>query len=38
MNFDQLRLLDGNRQGSHGTRRGRGYVLAQAAGTLHRLG
>ena len=38
MNVDLLRLLDGNRQGSHGTRRGRGYVLAQAAETLHRLG
>ena len=38
MNFDLVRLLDGNRQGSHGTRRGRSYVLAQAAETLHRLG
>ena len=37
MNFDLLRLLDGNRQGSHGTRRGRGYVLARAAETPHGL-
>ena len=38
LNFDLLRLLDGDREGSHGTRRGRHYVLAQAAETLHRLG
>ena len=38
LNFDLLRLLDGDREGSHGTRRGRRYVLAQAAETLHRLG
>ena len=38
INFDLARLLDGDRQGSHGTRRGRSYVLAQAAETLHRLG
>ncbi len=38
LNFDLLRLQDGDRQGSYGTRRGRGYALAQAAETLHRLG
>ena len=38
LNFDLLRLLEGDRRGSHGTRRGRRYVLAQAAETLHRLG
>ena len=38
LNFDLLRMLEGDREGSHGTRRGRRYVLAQAAETLHRLG
>ena len=38
LNFDLLRLLEGDRQGSHGTRRMRRYVLMQAAETLHRLG
>ena len=38
LDFDLLRLLENDRQGSHGTRRGRRYVLAQAAETLHRLG
>ena len=38
LNFDLLRLLEGDREGSHGTRRGRRYVLAQAVETLHRLG
>ena len=38
LNFDLLRLLGGDRRGSHGTRRRRRYVLAQAAETLHRLG
>ena len=38
LQFDLLRLLEDDRQGSHGTRRGRRYVLAQAAETLHRLG
>ena len=36
--FDLLRLLEDDRQGSHGSRRARRYVLAQAAETLHRLG
>ena len=38
LNFDLLRLLADDRQGSHGSRRARRYVLAQAAETLHRLG
>ena len=38
LNFDQLRLLEDDRQGSHGSRRARRHVLAQAAETLHRLG
>ena len=38
LHFDLLRLLDDDRQGSHGARRSRRYVLAQAAETLHRLG
>ena len=38
LNFDLLRLLEGDSRGSHGTRRGRRYVLAQAAETLHALG
>ncbi|MCY3624120.1 MAG: hypothetical protein OXH68_20715 [Gammaproteobacteria bacterium] len=38
LHFDLLRLLEDDRQGSHGTRRGRRYVLAQAAETLHGLG
>ena len=38
MNFDLRRLLADDRQGSHGSRRARGHVLAQAAETLHRLG
>ena len=38
LNFDLLRLQDGDRRGSYGTRRARGYALAQAAETLHRLG
>lgn len=38
LHFDLLRLLEDDRQGSDGTRRGRRYVLAQAAETLHRLG
>ena len=38
LNFDLLRLLEGDRQGSHGTRRMRRYALMQAAETLHRLG
>lgn len=38
LNFDLLRLLEGDRQGSHGTHRARRYVPAQAAETLHRLG
>ena len=38
LHFDLLRLLKDDRQGSHGSRRARGYVLAQAAETLHRLG
>ena len=38
LHFDLLRLLEDDRQGSHGTRRGRRYVLAQVAETLHRLG
>ena len=38
LNFALLRLLDDDRQGSHGSRRARRYVLAQAAETLHRLG
>ena len=38
LNFDLLRLQDGDRQGSYGTRRARGYALAQAYDTLHRLG
>ena len=38
MSFDLRRLLDGDRQGSHGTRRMRRYALMQAAETLHGLG
>ena len=38
LHFDLLRLMEGDRQGSHGSRRARRYVLAQAAETLHRLG
>ena len=38
LHFDLLRLLEDDRQGSHGSRRARRYVLAQAAETLHRLG
>ena len=38
LSFDLLRLQDGDRQGSYGTRRARGYALAQAAETLHGLG
>ena len=38
LNFDLLRLLEDDRQGSHGSRRARRHVLAQAAETLHRLG
>ena len=38
LNFDLARLLEGDRRGSHGTRRVRRYVLMQAAETLHRLG
>ena len=38
LHFDLLRLLKDDRQGSHGSRRAQGYVLAQAAETLHRLG
>ena len=38
LHFDLLRLLADDRQGSHGSRRARRYVLAQAAETLHRLG
>ena len=38
LHFDLLRLLKDDRQGSHGSRRARRYVLAQAAESLHRLG
>jgi len=38
LDFDLLRLLEGDRQGSHGTRRVRRYALLQMAETLHRLG
>ena len=38
LHFDLLRLLEDDRQGSHGSRRARRYVLAQAAETLYRLG
>ena len=38
LHFDLLRLLNDDRQGSHGSRRARRYVLAQAAEMLHRLG
>ena len=38
LHFGLLRLLKDDRQDSHGSRRARGYVLAQAAETLHRLG
>ena len=38
LNFDLRRLFEDDRQGSHGSRRARRYVLAQAAETLHRLG
>ena len=38
LDFDLMRLLEGDRQGSHGTRRRRRYVLMQAAETLHGLG
>ena len=38
LHFDLLRLQKDNRQGSHGSRRARGHVLAQAAETLHQLG
>ena len=34
LNFDLLRLLEGDRQGSHGTRRMRRYVQMHAAETL----
>ena len=38
LNFDLRRLLEDDRQGSHGSRRARHHVLAQAAETLHGLG
>ena len=38
LHFDLLRLLEDDRQGSHGSRRARRYVLAQAVETLHQLG
>ena len=38
LHFDLLRLLEDDRQDSHGSRRARRYVLAQTAETLHRLG
>ena len=38
LNIDLLRLLEGDMQGAHGTRRMRRYALLQAAETLHRLG
>ena len=38
LNFDLLRLVEGDRQSSHGTRRMRRYVLMQEAETLHGLG
>ena len=38
LNFDLQRLLEGDREGSHGTRRMRRFVLMQAAETLHGLG
>ena len=38
LNFDLLRLLEGDRQGEKGTRRMRRFVLMQAAETLHGLG
>ena len=38
LHFDLLRLMEGDRQGSHGSRRARRYVLAHASETLHRLG
>ena len=38
LNFDPMRLLEGDRQSSHRTRRMRRYMLMQAAETLHRLG
>ncbi len=38
LNFDLMRLLDGDRQGSQCTRRMRRCMLMQAAETLHRLG
>ena len=34
LHFDLLRLMEDDRQGSHGSRRARRYVLAQAAETL----
>ena len=38
LHFDLLRLLDGDRRGSHASRRALRHVLAQAAETLHGLG
>ena len=38
LHFDLLRLLKDDQQGSHGSRRARRYVLAQAADTVHELG
>ena len=38
LHFDLRRLQKDDRQGSHGSRRARRYVLAQAAETLHQLG
>ena len=38
LSFDLLRLQDGDRRGSYGTRRARAYALAQAAEALHLLG
>ena len=35
LNFDLMRLLHDDRQGSYGSRRARRYVLAQAAERLH---
>ena len=38
LDFDLLRLLEGDRLGSHGTRWVQRYALLQAAETLHQLG
>ena len=38
LHFDLRRLLENDREGSHGSRRARRYVLMQAAETLHGLG